>query len=223
MSNKSSGILISFLTIIIIVLIFYSYSLRQKNISIFNVLDNSISTSTKNTDISIQPDTSKQTQDQYSDAKTYVFDNFHGNKNVDIKFKFLYPNSWVNDGQYFSPQNISYYDMFSSDAPVYFDLVKVDTYEQTELKYQIDKSKRKSPDSVGKIDGKDFKRYDLIDYGTYGGDSAGRVIIYFGPKIKVDSTYYYLVFHWEERPLSTYVPGNNPEIYERIVNSLKFL
>lgn len=154
--------------------------------------------------------------------KTFTFNDFHGFKKISNKFSFKYPATWNNNGQYFSPQRIEYYDLFSVRASFYFDLVLADIFDQTELKYQIDKSKRKSPDSIGKIDGMDFKRYDLIDYGSYGGSSAGNVVIYIGPKILIDNAYYYLVFHWEEKPLATAMTGNDVNIFNKIVLSLKF-
>ena len=155
-------------------------------------------------------------------TKTFVFDNFHGSKNISDKFSFQYPTNWHNEGQYFSPEKIEYYDLYSVKAPFYFDLIRADIYDQTEFKNQINIDKRKSPDRGGKIDGKDFKRYDLIDYGSYGGESAGRVLIYVGPKISIDSKEYYLVFHWEEKPLTAVVSGSNPAIFEKAVLSLKF-
>lgn len=156
-------------------------------------------------------------------ANTFVFDNFHGVTDITGKFRFTYPLNWNNEGQYFSPQKIEYYDQYSVKAPIYFDLILASIYDQTEFKYQIDQSRRKSPDSHGKIDGREFKKYDLIDYGSYGGDSAGRVIIYVGPKIIIAGKEYYLVFHWEEKPLADPLPGNDPAVFDKIVASLKFI
>ena len=157
------------------------------------------------------------------DLKTFTFDSFHGSKNISDKFEFKYPANWYNDGQYFSPEEIQYYDLYSVKAPLYFDLILASIFNQTEFKYQIDSSKRKSPDLVGKLGGRDFIKYDLIDYGSYGGESAGRVIILVGPKITVDGSQYYLVFHWEEKPLTVNIKGNDPKIFEQIVSSLKFI
>ena len=157
-----------------------------------------------------------------SKLKTFTFDNFHGSSDISDKFKFQYLASWQNDGQYFSPQKIQYYNQFTVKAPIYFDLVLAEIFHLTELQYQIDNSKRKAPDTTGIIDGREFKRYDLIDYGSYGGDSAGRVKIFVGPKIKIDGQDYTLVFHWEERPLAEYVPGNNIGVFDNMLLSLKF-
>lgn len=154
--------------------------------------------------------------------KTFIFNNFHGNSDISDKFQFQYPVDWFNEGQYFSPQKIQFYDLYSVKAPIYFDLVLAEIFHLTELQYQIDNSKRRVPDSVGQIDGREFKKYDLIDYGSYGGDSAGRVKIFIGPKIKIDSQDYVLVFHWEERPLAEYVLDNNVEIFDNILLTLKF-
>ncbi|MBI2003532.1 MAG: hypothetical protein HYS78_00930 [Parcubacteria group bacterium] len=154
--------------------------------------------------------------------KTFVFDDFHGSTEVSDKFKFQYPANWHNEGQYFSPQRIQYYTKYEVKAPVWFDLVLAEIFDFTELKYQIDNSKRRTADTIGKIDGKEFKKYDLIDYGTYGGDSAGRVKIFVGPKIKIDNQDYILVFHWEERPLAEYMPGNSIEVFDNMLLTLKF-
>lgn len=163
-----------------------------------------------------------QPEQKNTGLKTFTFDNFHGSADISDKFKFQYPANWYNDGQYFSPQKIQYYNKFNVRAPIYFDLVLAEIFHLTELKYQIDNSKRKSPDTVGIIDGKELKRYDLIDYGSYGGDSSGRVKIFVSPKIKIDGQDYYLVFHWEEKPLAEYVPGNGIDIFDNMILTLKF-
>lgn len=154
--------------------------------------------------------------------KTFVFDNFHGSADISDKFQFQYPADWFNEGQYFSPQKIQYYTKYEVKAPIYFDLVFAEIFSFTELKYQIDNSKRRSPDTTGKIDGREFKKYDLTDYGTYGGESAGQVKIFVGPKIKIDGSDYILVFHWEERPLAEYMPGNSIEVFDNMLLTLKF-
>ena len=154
--------------------------------------------------------------------KTFTFSTFHGSSDISDKFRFQYPANWYNNGQYFSPQKIQFYNMFTVKAPIYFDLVLVDVFHLTELQYQIDNSKKRVPDSIGQIDDKEFKRYDLIDYGSYGGDSAGRVKIFVGPKIKIDGQDYYLVFHWEEKPLAEYVFSNDIKVFDDILLTLKF-
>lgn len=154
--------------------------------------------------------------------KTFIFDNFHGSSEISPKFQFQYPAKWYNDGQYFSPAKIEFYNLFTAKAPIYFDLVLAEILHLTELQYKIDNSKRRTPDSIGEIAGYEFKKYDLIDYGSYGGDSAGRLKIFVGPKIKIDGADYILVFHWEEKPLAEYVPENNIEVFDNILLSLKF-
>ena len=154
--------------------------------------------------------------------ETFTFDNFHGSTDISDKFTFQYPANWYNDGQYFSPQKIQNYNLFTVMAPIYFDLVLAEIFHLTELQYQIDNSKRRNPDSTGQIDGREFKRYDLIDYGSYGGDSAGRVKIFVGPKIKIDDQEYYLVFHWEENPLAEYMIDNNIEVFDNMLLTLRF-
>lgn len=156
------------------------------------------------------------------EPKTFVFNNFHGSSDISDKFQFQYPASWHNDGQYFGPQKIQFYNRLNAKAPIYFDLVLAEIFHLTELQYQIDNSKRMAPDATGQIDGRDFKKYDLIDYGSYGGDSAGRVKIFVGPKIRIDSQDYRLVFHWEEKPLAEYMPGNNVEVFDNMLLTLKF-
>src|SRR3989344_6691806 len=155
--------------------------------------------------------------------KTFVFDNFHGSADISDKFQFQYPADWFNESQYFSPQKIQYYTKYEAKAPIWFDLVLAEIFDFTELKYQIDNSKRITADTVGKIDGREFKRYDMIDYGTYGGESAGRVKIFVGPKIKIDGADYVLVFHWEEKPLAEHMPGNNIDVFDNMLLTLKFL
>lgn len=158
-----------------------------------------------------------------SGQKTFTFKSFHGEDLGSGVFQFEYPANWHNDGQYFSPIRIKYYDMVSVDAPVYFDLISTLLFETSDIKYQLGNDKRRAPDSIVKIDGKTFNRYDLIDYGSSGGESTGRVIIYLGPQISFNGDDYYLVFRWEENPLTSYIPGNDPVIFEKIVSSLKFL
>ena len=157
-----------------------------------------------------------------SGTKTFVFDSFHGADLGNGVFTFQYPATWHNDGQYFSPIPIKYYDLVSVDAPVYFDLVSTLLFDTGDVKYQITNDKRAAPDTVVKIDGKTFNRYDLIDYGSSGGESTGRVIIYLGPKITFGGDSYYLVFRWEENPLTSYIPGNDPAAFEKMVSTVKF-
>lgn len=213
---------VSMVIIVVFILVgFLSFYFSDKLNNIAQNDSNKISQS--NEDIIISVDSTKETkEEEYSDAKTFIFDAFHGSTNISSNFQFLYPMNWQNDGQYFSPEKIEYYSLYNVKAPVFFDLIRADIFNDTELKYQIDQSKRKSKDSIVKISGVDFKKYDLIDYGSYGGESAGRVIIYIGPKIIIDAIPYFLVFHWEERPLTVNISGNHPEIFERMVLSLKF-
>ncbi len=168
-------------------------------------------------------DVQDQDTPKSGDFKTFVFDNFHGSVDISDKFQFQYPADWFNEGQYFSPQKIQYYTKYEAKAPVWFDLISAEIFNFTELKYQIDSSKRRTADTVGKIDDKEFRRYDLTDYGTYGGESAGRVKIFVGPKIKIDDRNYILVFHWEERPLAEYMPGNSVDVFDNMILTLKFI
>ena len=173
--------------------------------------------------VSVMPPPVDNKGDGSGGLKTFTFDSFHGSSDVSDKFQFQYPANWYNDGQYFSPQKIQFYNMFTVKAPIYFDLVLAEIFHLTELQYQIDNSKRRTQDTTGQIDSREFKRYDLIDYGSYGGDSAGRVKIFVGPKIKIDGQDYIPIFHWEERPLSEYMPANNIEVFDNMLLTLKFL
>ena len=174
----------------------------------------------------VQPSTQASTtpnQSTSGDFKTYIFNNFHGESVEGGGFKFDYPATWQNNGQYFSPQKINFYDLTSVDAPVYFDLISKDLFSTSDLKYQITTDKRRSQDTTLKIDGITFKKYDLIDSGSSDGGGTGQVIIYLGPMISFNGGDYYLVFRWEEQPLSLGIPGNYPEMFEYMVSSLKFI
>ncbi|MEK7615978.1 MAG: hypothetical protein AAB420_02100 [Patescibacteria group bacterium] len=174
------------------------------------------------TPVGTTPMTSITTAPQTGDTKTFVFDSFHGSADISDKFRFQYPANWFNDGQYFSPHKIQFYNKLNVKAPIYFDLVQADVFHLTELQYQIDNSKKRNPDTTGILDGKKFTKYDLTDYGSYGGDSAGRVKIFVGPKITIDGVEYVLVFHWEELPLAEYVQGNTVEVFDAMMLSLQF-
>lgn len=211
---KIKDIVIIILALFILVLLFF---ISQKNSPVIKNDNGNFASSSTEFMIS---DTNKDKN--YSDVNVFEFNDFHGSKNISRRFKFFYPKQYLNDGNYFSPQKIEYYDLYSVSAPIYFDLIRSDIFNDTEFKYQIDQSKRKSPDKTVKIDNQDFKKYDLIDYGTYGGDSAGRVIVYVGPKIKIDDIDYTLVFHYEEKPLTLNIQGNDPRTFEQMVESIKF-
>ncbi|MDO8626309.1 MAG: hypothetical protein Q7K39_02525 [Candidatus Magasanikbacteria bacterium] len=210
MDKKTPSIFI--LIVVVIAVAGYVFFVRNKSGGNYSLLPDS----------SVSPIAANSSGPDVSGLKTFRFDNFHGSIDISDKFQFQYPANWYNDGQYFSPQKIRYYDLYSVKAPIYFDLILVDIFDQTEFKYQIDESERAKPDSIGRIDGRDFRRYDLIDYGTYGGESAGRVIIFVGPKITVDGDEYYLVFHWEEKPLAETMPGNDVKILGEIISTLRF-
>ncbi len=206
MGNKSKDIF--YLAIIGVLVLAGGYLVYgKKNQSAVGLLEKAI----ENTDA---PDSSS--------TKTFIFKSFHG-ADIGGGFQFEYPANWHNNGQYFSPIPIKYYDMVSVDAPVYFDLISTMLFETSDVKYQLSNDKRRVADSVVKIDGKTFNRYDLMDYGSSGGESTGRVIIYLGPQVSFNGNDYYLVFRWEENPLTSYIPGNDPAVFEKMVSSLKFL
>ncbi len=169
------------------------------------------------------PDTTPTEKISDSGQKTFVFNSFHGIDFGNGGFQFEYPANWYNDGQYFSPIPIKYYDLVSVDAPIYFDLISTALFDTSGLKYQITHDKRKAPDSDIKIDDKTFNKYDLIDYGSSGGETTGRVIIYLGPQLSFNGDNYFLIFRWEEKPLTIYIPGNDIKIFDNMLLTLKFI
>ncbi len=150
--------------------------------------------------------------------KTFVFDNFHGQDLGSAGFELEYPISWNNNGQYFSSRKVTYYDISSTDAPMYYDLISEALIDSSDLKYQITSGKKNAPDSEVTIDGKVFKKYDFMDSQI----EDNRIIVYIGPKISIFGAGYYLVFRFEEKPLGIAYNGNDPELFEKIVKSLKF-
>ncbi len=76
-------------------------------------------------------------------SKIFKFHNFHGVDLGSAGFEFQYPADWYNDNQYFSPQKIKYYDITSTDAPVYYDLISKDILDTGDLKHQIITDKRR--------------------------------------------------------------------------------
>ena len=150
--------------------------------------------------------------------KTFIFDNFHGQDLGSAGFELEYPLGWHNSGQYFSPRKVTYYDMTSTDAPMYYDLISEALIDSSDLKYQITSGKKNAPDSEVTIDGKVFKKYDFMDSQI----EDNRVIVYIGPKINIFGAGYYLIFRFEEKPLGISFQGNDSLLFERIVKSLKF-
>ncbi|MFH1112046.1 MAG: hypothetical protein V1712_03170 [Patescibacteria group bacterium] len=142
---------------------------------------------------------------------------------TEVGFEFKYPANWYNDGQYFSPQKIEYYEIGSVNAPVYYTLLSINEFNSSNLKYEIANNKRNKPDSIIKIAGKDFKKYDLVDYGRYEGGSAGRVLIFLSPELSIGGVNYYLAFHWEEKPALKTIQNNDPTIFEKIISTLTFV
>lgn len=135
-------------------------------------------------------------------------------------FQFRYPSDWQHQDTYLSPQPIVHYEIGSVNAPVYYKLIPVADFDSY---YSYATEKRVSADQVVSIGGYDFKRYDLVDSGTYEGESSGEVIIYVSPTLHLAGQDYHLLFHWEEKPALQVIPGNDPAIFDLIVKSLKFL
>ena len=109
--------------LIIIIIVLMGYIIFFKNQLGSN--ESSIASTTPNYqgETSVIGQNDNQNNQVVGGVKTFVFDNFHGNPNVSLKFQFQYPASWYNEGQYFSPQKIDYYDQYSVKAPMYFDLI----------------------------------------------------------------------------------------------------
>lgn len=148
------------------------------------------------------------------DWKTYTDDQF--------KMSFKYPSNWTNEDRYFSPAAIKSLTIGTVNAPVYYEFVLASDFNSSSFKYEINNDKRKAADTITTIDGKNFQKYDLIDYGKYEGESAGRVLMYLIPISTSNGKSYYLVFHWEEMPALQTIAGNDPKIFEEIVSTLKF-
>lgn len=167
-----------------------------------------------------QTELSEDLNGDRSGWKIFEFNNFHGEKITD-GFRFSYPTTWFNNDQYFSPVKIKFYDISSPDAPVYFDLVSELIFDTSDIRYQIQEDKKRTPDIVTTIDRKTFRRFDLIDYRSKQ-DLPNRVIIFLSHNLKIAGGHYFIVFRWEERPLDVYIPNNDPKIFEEIVSTLKF-
>jgi hypothetical protein len=150
--------------------------------------------------------------------KTFKFNDFHGESLGTSGFEFEYPNSWKNDGQYFSPQKITHFDINSTDAPMYYDLISEALIDTSDLKYQLSTDKRCDKDLDVVIDGKKFTKYCLIDYN----DQTNKVLVYIGPKVDIFGAGYYLVFRWEQKPLGLEIPENSQNAFETMVLSLRF-
>lgn len=151
--------------------------------------------------------------------RTFKFNSFHGQDLGGGGFEFEYPTNWRNDGQYFSPQKISYYDINSVDAPIYYDLISEDIVDTSDTKYQITHNKRFEKDSEVKVNGVTFKKYSLLDSQSQDSD---KVLIYIGPKITIFGSNYFLVFRWEEKPLGITITGNDVRVIGQMVGSIKF-
>ena len=71
-----------------------------------------------NKNLEINSSTTPSSPADNNGFKTFTFDSFHGRTNVSDKFQFQYPATWYNEGQYFSPEKIKYYDLYSVKAPL---------------------------------------------------------------------------------------------------------
>lgn len=150
--------------------------------------------------------------------KVFRFNSFHGQDLGGGGFEFEYPDSWKNDGQYFSPEKINHYDIVSVDAPVYYDLVSEAIIETSDLRHQITSYKKYQKEGKVMIDGKDFTVYYLLD----NLDKNNRIVVYVGPKINIFGVNHVLVFRWEQKPLGVDIKGNDLKVFEQMAESLIF-
>lgn len=142
--------------------------------------------------------------------------------NSEYGFEFKYPPTWQRDGWYFSPQKIEVYESGSILAPVRLEVINASGLNEGNIAYQIKNSKRKSQDTIININGIEFSRYDLEDYGRYEGDSAGRVLIYRSSGLNSPKGRIHIIFEWQEKPSGSEVKGNNAAIFEQVLSTFKF-
>lgn len=135
--------------------------------------------------------------------------------------QFQYPQGWLNENNLLSPQPIVYYEIGSDNAPISYSIIAEDKLGDSGVMREASSDERYSPDSWVTISGSLFKKYDLIDRGSYEGESAGRVVIYLSPRLYLPEGRSYLSVRWEEKPGLQVVQGSNPEIFEEIVSTIK--
>lgn len=154
--------------------------------------------------------------------------------NAKYNYTLKYPQNWFFENGYLSPQTIESFEIGYNNAPIHFSLYTTDQALASastgapakpeilhfgKIDYQIKNAKRNNPDSTLTINGLDFKRYDLVDYGRYGGDSAGKVILLVGPKINNQDLF--MVFEWLELPAGQKLEANQAQTFLNIANTFK--
>jgi len=154
--------------------------------------------------------------------QTYSDENFN--------YSFSYPEDWNIDGNLLSYTEIKKYEIGSNNAPISFGAYSSDANvlsKNTKVlnfnkkQYYIDNAEKNEPDSVVLINGHQFYKYDLIDPGTYEGDSAGNVVILVSQDSISDTEDIKLVFTWEEFPGSTKLADNSKSDFMDVVSSIE--
>jgi len=156
-------------------------------------------------------------------------------KNEKYGFQFKYPKNWFLDKGRLSPQKIEEYEIGSDNAPVSFGVytnnqnlflnspggpANPEILDFGNYEFQIKESKRIAPDSSVEVNGIVFKRYDLVDYGRYEGDSAGNVILFVGPNLKNQDLF--VVFEWQQFPGGKTLKINNSQDFIDVVSTLRY-
>lgn len=153
-------------------------------------------------------------------------------RNEKYGFEFKYPGNWFFEKNYLSPREIKYNEIGSNNAPINFGIYSKDSsiflnnndiINFGKIEYQIENDERNKPDSTMTINGKEFKVYDLIDYGKYEGKIAGNVVLIVSHELNIGGNSFYLVLGWEQYPAGENLKLKNKEDFFNIISTLKFL
>lgn len=197
-------------TLIVFILLLFGCAAKNitLNKNVNEKTNNSVSNNNLNTNQVVD---NNQAPDPLADWETYT--------NAKDGYEIKYPNGWFLENGLLSPQKIEYYEIGSNNAPISFGLYAEDRLGK--YNYQIKNSQRNNPDSSLIINGLTFKRYDLIDYRRYEGDTAGNVILLMGPKIKDQDRF--IVFEWQQFPGGQTLKSNQPKDFIDIASTFKII